>query len=483
MDKFVKKTGWSIFTTQTVSYLLIILVITGAFSLFFFRTAKSHLAKEIGRKLQDIASIAAKNAPFERLDLIKPGDEKTRMVLRLNERLLEIREATGVENIYIFRPDRSSLIDLSSITKIGKLHKIPQFQRDFIFTLNKDQAVSTGSYQTLAGKLFISAYAPVFDNRGEVFAIVGVDAGTREIEVIEGMGTRLYLIAILGVLLAFGLSLLLARSFSRPIRAMAKTAERIGQGDYKARVTTPGTKELGILANSINNMTRQVQNRDGKLKEMSASIAHEIRNPLNSIKLLITLLGEQLHDQQDANPEKTLDTLHYEIGKLNRFLTEFMTYSRPITLVHDYVSPLELAKSASDMAMAEATEKEVTIDVSAGADLPNMYVDRERMEQSLLNVLLNAIQACDQEGHVLLKIFHSKSSGNIEFIIEDSGSGISTEKAEMLFEPFFTTKHTGTGLGLSNTKKIVKSHDGTIYAENIHNGARFVISLPLKRDD
>jgi len=480
MAKNPAKPHRSIFLTQIVSYLLIIIVTTLTFSLLFFSTAKNHLEREVGQKLQDIARIAARNAPFERLDLIKVGDDQTRMVLRLKEKFGEIREATGVSNIMVFRTDKTSLLDLRPEIRIGSPYTLAHFQGSFLNELKHNRAVGTGSYRMPDGKLFISAYAPVMDSGGHLLAVVGVNSGAREVEVIEQMRTRLYLVAGVGAILAFVVALFLARTLTKPIRLMAETAEKIGKGEYEARVKIPGAAELGVLAGSINEMAQQVQRRDAKLKEMSASVAHEIRNPLNSIKLLITLLGEELQEQQGVTSIKALDTLHYEIGKLNRFLTEFLTYSRPITLVKNDVNPLDLAKSAADMASAEAADRGVTIEVASQASLPALCVDRERMEQSLLNIVLNAVHACQQGGAVILKIEVDREAGRLDFIVDDSGPGITPEVADRLFEPFFTTKQSGTGLGLSNVEKIVKSHGGVIFAENIQAcGCRFVVRLPL----
>jgi signal transduction histidine kinase len=481
MKRNPKKTGRSILATQTVSYLLIILVITVTFSLFFFSTAKKHLEQEVGRKLQDIASIAASNAPFERLDLIKLGDDQTRMVLRLKERFGEIRKATGVENIIIFRPDRSSLLDLQPDKPIGSVYTLPHFHDSLVAQLKAGVSVSTGSYRTGAEKLFVSAYAPVMDRENRLFAVVGVDAGTREVEVIEQMRTRLYAIAGLGVVLAFLLSLVLARTLTKPIRSMAETAERIGQGDYEVRVPLPSTGELRTLADSLNSMAQQVKRRDAELKELAASVAHEIRNPLNSMKLLIALLGEELQVQPGSAHPKALDTLHYEIGKLNRFLTEFLTYSRPITLVRDEVAPSDLAQAAADMVRAEAEERNIEIIVTPGSALPILRVDRDRLEQSLLNVLLNAVHSCLEGGRVELRVERSRDRQGVEFIVEDTGPGIPGEVMDRLFEPFFTTRDTGSGLGLSNAQKIVKSHGGIVLVENRDGGgARFIIRLPVR---
>jgi signal transduction histidine kinase len=480
MERKTPIPGRSIFTTQTASYLLIILVITATFSLFFFSTAKDHLEREVGQKLQDIAGIAAKNAPFERLDLIKPGDDEARMVLRLKEKLGEIKEATGVSNIVVFRPDRALLIDLRPDRPIGTALDPGQFDTGFLSALEQGAPVSTGSYRLANGELFVSAYAPVLDPDGHLFAIIAVDAGTKEVEVIEHLRSRLYWVAGIGIIFAFVLALLLARRLTRPIQHMALTAERLGKGDYQARVPIPSTAELRTLAESINEMAAQVQRRDAQLKELSAGVAHEIRNPLNSIKLLITLLGEELQERQDGAPPETLATLHYEIGKLNRFLTEFLTYSRPITLIRDKASPAELARNAAEMANAEAGEKGVTIEVSIEPDLPDLHVDRDRLEQSLLNIVLNAVQACEPNGRVELSVKRIADGETVEFTSTDNGPGVPADALTELFQPFFTTKETGTGLGLSNTERIVISHGGTISAENLPaGGARFAIRLPI----
>lgn len=473
------KSNRTIFATQVFFYLLLILAVILIFGVPFISTARTHLESEIGRKLKDIAKIAARNAPYERLALIKTGDDQTRMVLRLKEKLSEIREATSVENVFIFQPDGSLLVDLRPDRLIGSPSALGHFKKNFLTSLQQGRPVSTGSYPAANDQLFISAYAPVMDDQGRLFAVVGVDAGATEIELINRMQSRLYWTAAGGAIIAFLVALLLARTLTRPIRHMARTAEQIGNGDYQARVPIPSILELAVLANSLNEMARLVQARDAKLKEMSASVAHEIRNPLNSIKLLITLLGEELQEPRDGKPSKILETLHYEIGKLNRFLTEFLTYSRPITLVVDDVDPVELAATAVELAGAAAREKNVEISTHSSPGLPLVRMDRERMEQSLLNILLNAVEACDDGGRVALTTQPAAGDGGVDFVIQDTGPGISAENLPRLFEPFFTTKVTGSGLGLANVALIVKNHGGTISVDNLPQaGACFTIHLP-----
>ncbi len=468
---------------QVAAFLAIIALVTSVFGTVFFSTARRHLETEIGAKLQDIARIAARNAPAERIDLIAPGDAQTRLVLRLKEKLAEIREASGVGNIFVLTTDRKSVLDLDPAVAIGAGYELPHLPPAFLDELDRGSAVSTQSYRAASGALYMTAFAPISDATGRLRGIVGVDAGAREIAVLDEMRARLWGIALLGVIPAVLMAWLLANRLTRPVRDMAAIVERIGRGEYDARVSPAGAAELARLADAFNAMADGVQRRDAQLREITAGVAHEIRNPLNSIKLLVTLLGEELaeagRDSGDVIPK-----LHREIAKLNRFLTEFLTHSRPLTLRRDDARPGDLARDAAAMAMGEAQQRNVSIEVRAERNLPVLLVDRERMEQSLLNIVLNAVQASPPGGHVEVTVRTSDIDDAVELVVDDDGAGLDEGTMSRLFQPFFTTKSEGTGLGLSNARKVVAGHGGAISATNRDGGgARFVVRLPMTTRD
>ena len=488
--------GWSIFTRQLALYLLIILLISGVIGLFFSTTAREHLEQEIGTKLQDIARISARNAPLERLELIRVGDDQSRMVLRLKEKLGEIREATGIQNISVFRPDLVSLLDLDPTVPIGSRYELPHLGKDLLRRLEAGVSVNTGGYGGEREEILLSAYAPVRRPDGRLFAVVAVDAGAGELAVIERLQVRLYLITFVAMALAALLALFFARSIARPIRHIARTAEQLGRGDYAARAPVLSGDEVGLLAESVNRMAEQVRQRDAALKEMAASVAHEIRNPLNSIKLLVSLLADELADLQPARSDATapaaapagpctgsiVATLHYEIGKLNRFIDEFLTYARPVTLIRDRVPAASLVAGVLDMAAAEAGERGVELGADRAGDETELSVDRLRLEQTLLNIVMNAVQSCGEGGRVVLRIDPAPAGGGLDFVVEDSGPGIAADALPRIFEAFFTTRVDGTGLGLANASKIVEEHQGHISAENTpDSGARFTLHLPPER--
>ena len=472
--------GRSIFIKQVLLYVLIILLISGVIGFLFSSTARQHFEDEIGRKLQYVARISARNTPLEQLELIRQGDDQDRMVLRRKKGLAEIQEATGVENILVFKPNMASLLDLDASVRIGSSLQLPHFSESLVAELRTGNSVNTESYRTAGDKIFISAYAPIHDSEGRLFAIVGVDAG--ELAIIEEMGSRLYWITVISIAVACLLALLFARSITSPVRQIAQTAERLGKGDYQARVAVRSTDEVGVLAESINRMAEDVRARDAALKEMAATVAHEIRNPLNSIKLLVSLLGEELKDSKVQVQASTLETLYYEIGKLNRFTEEFLTYARPVTLIRDRVSVSSLVSSVLDIATAEANDADVQLVDEVGEDKTEVSVDRLRVEQSLLNLVLNGIQACVGGGRVTVRATRERVGGGVDFTIEDSGPGFASEVLPQIFDPFFTTRTDGTGLGLANVRKIVEEHDGSIRAENRpQGGARMIVHLPAER--
>ena len=466
-----------IFFKQLSLYLLLILFMSGIIGYFLLVTARQHLEVEVGRKLQYIARISARTLPLERLELIRVGADSSRMVLRLEEKLQQIRqEASGIRNIYAFGPDMRSLVDLDPANPIGAAYDLPQFDPSALERLEQGKSVHTPGYPTPAG-LQVSAYAPVLDGEGGLFAVVGVDAGGGELALIDRLSTRLYWLVGAGVGLAVGLALLFARIITRPVRQIAQTAERLGRGDYEARVRIESGDEVGVLAGAVNRMAEQVRLRDTALKEMAAGVAHEIRNPLNSLKLLVDLLDEETGPGRTPTQADTVKTLHYEIGKLNRFIGQFLAYARPQAVEREPVPAEALVGAAVEMAAAEAGARQVSIETETEPGIPPLEVDRLRLEQALLNLVLNAVQASPEGGRVQLRT--RRADDGIEIAVEDGGDGIEAQDLPRLFEPFFTTKAEGTGLGLATARKTVEEHGGALTAANRRRGgARVVLRLP-----
>lgn len=201
---------------------------------------------------------------------------------------------------------------------------------------------------------------------------------------------------------------------------------------------------------------------------MTAAIAHEIRNPLTGIRS-----AAQMIESQQGDPVEFATIVRQEAEKLNILCDQFLDFARPMQLT---IEPTALSAIAERVALrlkSEAEAARVTLRmVGDGAALP-CACDPLRVEQILHNVVQNAIQACEQGGNVTIKIVGT----TIE--VTDDGIGMSQETAEQLFTPFFTTKANGTGLGMSNVKKIIDAHMATIAVQSqVGSGTTFTITFP-----
>jgi two-component system sensor histidine kinase HydH len=212
------------------------------------------------------------------------------------------------------------------------------------------------------------------------------------------------------------------------------------------------------------------------LGELSAVIAHEVRNPLailwNSIGALRRLL------QPKGQVASLLEIMTEESERLNRMVSDLLDYARPHTPEKRAESFGAIAREAVAAAMASHGARSVKVDVVEEADLPKVSADARLLRQAILNLVANALQAAPEGGTVTVNL-HLEPTGFVRFDVSDQGPGLSTIATERLFQPFFTTKPTGTGLGLALVKRIVEAHQGEISVRSAPNaGATFSVRLP-----
>ncbi|MBN9660511.1 MAG: sensor histidine kinase [Acidobacteria bacterium] len=211
--------------------------------------------------------------------------------------------------------------------------------------------------------------------------------------------------------------------------------------------------------------------------QLSAGLAHEIRNPLASIGGAASILKKNASEERR---HEFLDIIEKESERLNRLLTSFIDFARPRAPQYQSVDIGALVRSVIDLASHAIGRKPVRIHTEFCAELPPVTCDPEQMKQVMLNLTINAIQAMPTGGDIVVSTH--KDSTRITIEVKDNGAGIRTEHLDSIFDPFFTTKDTGSGLGLSVAHQIVTQHGGVLTAKNNpHNGATFSVSLPLTR--
>lgn len=212
------------------------------------------------------------------------------------------------------------------------------------------------------------------------------------------------------------------------------------------------------------------------LGELSAILAHEIRNPLASIRGTAEILMEE--EASTASRAEFLEILVKESDRLNHVVEDFLKMARPEPTSK---RPCDLNEELGNMITllsAQARQSKITLELQPSA-LPLFSGDPEKLRQAFMNILLNAIQASPSGAKVGVTTRENRERGCIEIAVSDRGPGIPAEAVGQIFEPFFTTKGNGTGLGLPITKKIIEGHGGSIeVASAPGQGATFLVRLP-----
>jgi PAS domain S-box-containing protein len=217
---------------------------------------------------------------------------------------------------------------------------------------------------------------------------------------------------------------------------------------------------------------------------LTASLSHEIRNPLSSIMLNLQILSRKL--ELDGFDGRRMEITVHEVSRLEGILRQLLDTARPLNIRLQPVDLSELARGCADLMEPKAAEKGLRIVQRYPRKLPLCRLDGGRVEQALINLLLNAIEATPSGGVITLwtKAASAKDGHFLELGVRDTGLGIDSELLPHLFTPFYTSKAQGTGLGLSNVKRIVEAHSGHVDVRGRKGrGATFVIRFPSNESE
>jgi signal transduction histidine kinase len=224
-----------------------------------------------------------------------------------------------------------------------------------------------------------------------------------------------------------------------------------------------------------------LRERLSALGHLAATVAHEVRNPLNAISMgLQRLKGEFRPTTDEQEYAHFIELMRGEVARLNSIVEEFLSLARPLEFKTEEISIDELLHEVATLVGGDAASGKVEIEVAASPDLPRGRLDRNYIKQALLNLILNAIQAMPDGGKLVLEA--KAVGGNFIIAVTDTGTGIPEELLPRIFEPYFTTKGRGSGLGLAIARRIVEAHGGKLTAESeAGRGSRFEIAVPIAR--
>jgi PAS domain S-box-containing protein len=220
--------------------------------------------------------------------------------------------------------------------------------------------------------------------------------------------------------------------------------------------------------------------RFAHIGKLTTSLAHEIRNPLSSVKMNIQIFLKNM--KLNGNDKRRMEIMLSETSRLERILDEMLDFARPVRLNLEPGSMNEIIDSCLEMMEAKIREKSIAVVRRYSRSIPHVPVDHEKIEQAIINILLNSVEALPDCGKIEVTTKQTlRDRRAVKVEISDDGPGISSSDLPYVFDPFFSNKKKGTGLGLSNVKKIIEAHGG---AESVvprkPQGIRFSFTIPFR---
>jgi len=252
------------------------------------------------------------------------------------------------------------------------------------------------------------------------------------------------------------------------VQVIQGAGERMG-----AMVTLRDLDSLESISTQL-----QVSERLAAVGRITAGVAHEVKNPLNSMRLWLENLKESLPSETDGAALQAVHVLDVEIDRLDAVVKRFLDFSRPMDIRLEPTQLSDLLRDVLEVAQPQMQKANVQVAQLLPIGIPEVFVDRDLLKQAVLNLVLNAVQAMPSGGQLQLTL--SRHGDVAEITVGDTGTGIPLENRQKIFQLFFTTRPGGSGIGLASAFRIVQLHNGSIdFTSEVGRGTTFRIELPI----
>lgn len=397
--------------------------------------------------------------------------------------MTELAQLTGLDARLYYREGKNYYDLFSSPGQVTTLRDLP---KQAILTIEKDK--KSFYSQEAEGGAYRGLYTPIVDPTGRVEAIMFSGLERRGFqEVLTNQIVLFLLISLLGIIIGVLTGFLLSRLVVRPLQYLRNGVMQLAGHNFNANVPINSNDELGDLAKAFNAMAARLRDaRDEQsqrfqkdklaaMGELSAALAHEIRNPLGVINASAALLDKPGNDPV-RNSELTR-MIREESLRVSNLVQDFLQLSRHRQPVFDVIDPAQPMERALEMVLAGVNP--VMVQKNFNHDGVKIMADPGLLLQAWSNIFTNALQAMEGKDREI-RLYSEVAAGQILLSVQDNGPGVAAEIMPRLFEPFFTTKVQGTGLGLSIAYTLVEANGGRLEALPPEGGgARFVMQFPV----
>jgi signal transduction histidine kinase len=301
-------------------------------------------------------------------------------------------------------------------------------------------------------------------------------------------------IIVIGLVMAVLISLishLLTRTITAPLQRLADASKKLAAGDWNAMLESASRDEVGDLATSLNEMAFELRRSEEKLLRseklsmtgfLAARVAHDIRNPLFSIKMRAQMICDRL--PADSVERTSLEPVLKEIEQVEWVIQGLLDLASPAKLQREEANINDVIEDVLDSIREHLTHTGIEVEWTPDPQVPRIMLDPGRLKQVLWNLISNAAEAMPDGGVIVAQTGFEKDSSSVTVEIADVGEGIDEEHFEQVFDPFFTTKREGVGLGLVNARSLVEAHGGTLeLSPRDGRGTRAMIRLPIQHKE
>ncbi len=432
-------------TLWTILLVVILLISINFIGWLFYLDIYEILDEELGRRLQSFASTATLLLDKGQIAELVSNDTSLTTQTRVNEELYVMRDTMKLGDLYIInrsyhvlaRALAGHLLESGSTTHELRLYN-DQGEIDSAF---RGKTIE-GFHYFIKNTWYKRAYAPIYGDKANIIAVLGVEANAQYFQMTDKIRWYLQLLGLISIVLIGVTVFILNRIFA----AMFRLEERV------------------LATDKLESMT-----------QLSAGVAHEIRNPLGIISGNAELLREEIGE--DKQKKELVGNIVSETERLEKIVRNFLEFSKPGSLEWTKQEINLILDKTLQLCQHQLQKEGVVVSKEYGKNLPKIKMDSQRMIQVFLNLILNAREALLQGGWLTVRSF-TRDNKFVIVEIQDSGMGISPVEMKRIFDPFYTTKKTGSGLGLPIAKRIIEDHHGKIEIDS-HPGKGTIVRVLL----